>query len=177
MPPDDAPSGHDEAITIPVGYVRRAHGIRGDLLVRGTISDASERFIADGEVRTEAGDVHRIVASRAKGPDFVLHLADIEDRTAAEALVGTRFVTDHDDRRTLGDREWWVEDLVGCTLVTPEGTRIGTVTDVITGPQDRLAIRADDGRTGEVPFVDALVPDVDVASGLITVDLPEGILG
>jgi 16S rRNA processing protein RimM len=176
MPPDDAPSGH-EATTIPVGYVRRAHGIRGDLLVRGTISDASERFIADRELRTEAGDVHRIVASRAKGSDFVIHLADIEDRTVAEALVGTRFVTEPDDRRALGDREWWVEDLVGCTLVSPDGTRIGTVTDVITGPQDRLAIRTDDGRAGEVPFVDALVPDVDVASGLITVDLPEGILG
>ena len=36
--------------------------------------------------------------------------------------------------------------------------------------QDLLEVRLTDGRTGLVPFVEALVPTVDVAAGRVVVD-------
>ena len=42
--------------------------------------------------------------------------------------------------------------------------------------QDRLVVRLPDGRQARVPFVAALVPEVDVEGGRVLADLPPGLL-
>ena len=80
------------------------------------------------------------------------------------------------ERRELPDDEWWPEDLVGCQVVDIVGTEIGVVREVIIATaQDRIVVEDLDGNLGEVPFVDALVPTVDIANDRIVVDLPEGL--
>lgn len=163
---------------IPVGYVRRAHGIRGDVVVRGLVSDAAERLVKGVELRTAPPDStpFRIAAHRQHQGDVVVHLEGIEDRTTAEGLVGTQFVIGVEERRTLDEDEWWAEDLEGCRVVDTEGVVLGTVVDVITGSaQDRLAVHTVDGRSGEIPFVEPLVLEVDADRRAIVVDLPEGL--
>lgn len=104
-------------------------------------------------------------------------LEGISTRNDAEALVGTQFVIPLADRRRLDDGEWWIEDLVGCVVVDRDGTTIGSVADVIVGAaQDRLAVTTADGSLGEIPFVDQLVPVVDIPGRRIVVDLPEGLI-
>ena len=164
--------------------MRRAHGIRGDVLVRGLVEDASDRFV-EGATLAIGGDespsdpvrsVTVVNASRHAG-DFIVKLAGIDTRTDAEDLIGVRFVIEKSARRQLADGEWWAEDLIGCAVVDLAGVRIGTVSDVVTGAsQDRLEVRTETGSTGEIPFVDPLVPVVDVAARTITVDLPDGLL-
>jgi 16S rRNA processing protein RimM len=76
-------------------------------------------------------------------------------------------------------------DLIGLVAVTVAGDRVGTVTDVLHHGQDLLVISAagDAGAgagagTGEtlVPFVRAIVPDVDIAAGRLVLDPPPGLL-
>jgi 16S rRNA processing protein RimM len=169
----------DDHDHIPIGYVRKAHGIRGDVLVRGLVSDAAERFTDEALLVTEEPH-RRTFAVEAVAPhqgDFILSLEGIGTRNDAEALVGTQFVIPLSDRRRLDDAEWWVEDLVGCVVVDRDETTIGTVTDVIVGAaQDRLAVTAANGSFGEIPFVDQLVPVVDIAARRIVVDLPDGLI-
>jgi 16S rRNA processing protein RimM len=169
----------DQGDHIPIGYVRKAHGIRGDVLVRGLVSDAADRFTSVTSLTT--GDpvprVFRVTASTPHSGDHILHLEGIDTRNDAEALIGTQFVVPATERRALDDGEWWAEDLVGCEVVDQDGTRLGTVTEVVTGAaQDRLVVTTDEGVMGEVPFVDPLVPMVDVAERRIVVDLPPGLL-
>ena len=165
--------------TIPVGYVRRAHGIRGDVVVRGLISDALDRLVTGATLigdDQDPGTAFLVTSHRQHRGDAVLHLEGIEDRNAAERLVGTRFVTPASLRRALEPGEWWAEDLIGCVVESASGERIGVVADVITGAaQDRIVVTAEDGTTGEVPFVDALVPSVDTDARRVVVDLPEGL--
>ena len=62
----------------------------------------------------------------------------------------------------MEEGEFWPEDLVGLEARTIEGARLGVVVGVVAGlAQDRLVVD-DDGSTFEVPFVDALVPVVDL---------------
>jgi 16S rRNA processing protein RimM len=165
---------------IPIGYVRKAHGIRGDVLVRGLVSDAAERFtdatiLVTGEPQRRTFAIDAVALHQG---DFIVSLEGIDTRNDAEALVGTQFVIPLSERRRLDDAEWWVEDLVGCVVVDLDGKMIGTVTDVIVGAaQDRLAVTTADGALGEIPFVDQLVPVVDIAARRIVVDLPEGLVG
>lgn len=164
---------------IPIGYVRKAHGIRGDVLVRGLVSDAAERFthaavLVTGEPQRRTFAIEAVAPHRG---DFIVSLEGISTRNDAEALVGTQFVIPLADRRRLDDGEWWIEDLVGCVVVDRDGTTIGSVAGVIVGAaQDRLAVTTADGSLGEIPFVDQLVPVVDISGRRIVVDLPEGLI-
>lgn len=167
--------GHDR---IPAGYVRRAHGIGGDVVVRGMLQDADERFVV-GSVLISDEAVSRsleIEKVRRHQGDFIVSFAGITDRNAADALRGTQFTIDRTERRQLEAGEWWPEDLVGCTVVTREGASVGVITRVITGTaQDRIVVERTDGETAEVPFVESLVPEVDVEQERIVVDLPDGL--
>ncbi len=168
-------SGH----TIPVGYVRRAHGIRGDVLIRGMVADAETRFVEGLSLATNE-DVVRIfeVASvRSHDGDYLVRLHTITTRNHALGLVGVQFVVDKADRRELGEDEWWVEDLVGCAVVSDADESIGRVTKVEVGSaQDRLVCETPDGRRGEIPLVAEIVLDVDLEIRRIVVDLPAGLI-
>jgi len=158
--------------------VRKAHGIRGDVVVRGLVEDAAERFIV-GQDLAPAGhpaDVLRVISQRMNGGDYLLHFEGVGSREAAEALVGTQFVIERSQRRDLDPGEWWVEDLIGCDVVDADGLPIGRVTEVAVGAaQDRLVVETPGGEHAEVPFVEALVPSVDMVGRMITVDLPDGL--
>ena len=168
-----------EQPSIPVGYVRRAHGIRGDVLVRGLAADASDRFVV-GAVLVTNEDQPRtleVVERRDHKGDFMLMLDGIGDRTAAEALVGTQFVINAADRRTLDQDEWWIEDIVGCAAVDTNGVRIGEVSDVVVGAsQDRLVVTMDAGGRAEIPLVDELVPEVDTTNRRVSIVLIDGLV-
>jgi 16S rRNA processing protein RimM len=163
---------------IPVGYVRRAHGIRGDVVVRGLVEDVQERFVpgASFDTNEDPSGLLTIRSVDAAGTDFRIRFTGVDDRNAAEALKGVQLVMDVADRRELGSEEWWPEDLVGCRAVDTTGAPVGDVVEVIlAGAQDRLVVVRADGCRAEVPFVDALVPGVDLDGRVITVDLPDGL--
>jgi len=74
-------------------------------------------------------------------------------------------------------------DLIGLAAVTVAGERVGTVTDVLHHGQDLLVITSGPGGVagggGEetlVPFVRAIVPEVDLAAGRLVLDPPPGLL-
>jgi len=170
-------SGQD---TIPVGYVRRAHGIRGDVVVRGLLEDAHDRLVptASFETNEEPSRLLTIMSIDPIGTDLRVHFAGIEDRTAAETLKGVQLVMDAAKRRELAAGEWWPAELVGCSAVDMSGSPVGEVVEVIiAGVQDRLVVVRPDGARAEVPFVEALVPQVDLDGRVITVDLPDGLFG
>ena len=163
---------------IPVGYVRKAHGIRGDVVVRGLLEDAHERLVDGASFETNESP-HRVLTVQSVAPsgtDLRIHFAGIEDRSEAEELKGVQLVIDVADRRMLGADEWWPEDLVGCSAIDTSGTPVGEVVEVILGgTQDRLVIVRPDGERAEVPFVHALVPQVDTEARIVTLELPDGL--
>jgi len=172
-------SDHAHIDHIPIGYVRKAHGVRGDVVVRGLVDDVADRISKDATLTTgeQPNRSLRITSVRMTGSDYLLHLSDIDTRNDAEALIGIQFVVNKSERRELEGDEWWVEDLVGCVVHNADGHNVGTVTDVISGAaQDRLVVKTPDGKHGEIPLVAQLVPDIDIAGHRITVDLPEGLI-
>jgi 16S rRNA processing protein RimM len=159
-------------LTVVVGVLGKAHALKGEVeLLTG--SDEPDQLVGRS-FETPAGDL-TVAGVRRQGAKLVIRFAEVADRTAAEGLRGIELRIPEDERRHLDDGEWWPDDLVGLSVVSVDGESIGTVADVVTGgPQDRLVVDAPDGRF-EVPFVEALVPEVSVADGRVVVDLPEGL--
>ena len=67
-------------------------------------------------------------------------------------------------------------ELVGLSVRTTAGQAVGVVTDVLHYGQDLLVVRGQEHEELLVPFVKAIVPEVDVAAGLLVVDPPPGLL-
>lgn len=162
---------------ISIGYVRRAHGLTGDVLVR-SLSDDPERFVPGASFLTDEDPPRRVEveAVRTHREGLLLALRGITDRTAAEGLRGVTFTISASERRQLDDDEYWPDDLIGLQAVDAAGGRLGRVSNVVTGvAQDRLVVTTPDGRDVEVPFVAAIVTAVDVTDGVARLDPPLGL--
>ena len=163
---------------IPVGYVRRAHGIKGSVVVR-PLTDAPKLRYHAGALLTMDGDPSRVLTVATVGPHndgLLVSFVGVTDRDAADALRGVSLQIRQSDRRSLDEGEFWSEDLVGLTAMTSEGRALGTVTDVVAGAaQDRIVIDPGGGGLVEVPFVDALVGDVLLDEGRVVIDPPQGL--
>jgi 16S rRNA processing protein RimM len=108
---------------------------------------------------------------------WLLGFEEIPDRTGAESLRGTRLLAPEEDEAPDEGDGWYEEDLAGLEARDPEGTVLGAVVGLDLGVgQDRLVIELTDGVRTLVPFVEAIVPTVDVEGGHVVVDAPAGLL-
>jgi 16S rRNA processing protein RimM len=108
---------------------------------------------------------------------MIIAFAEIADRTAAEDLRGTWLVLDSAELDPTGDPdEFHDHELIGLAAVRAGGERLGVVADVRHHGQDLLVITRDRGEELLVPFVAAIVPEVDVAAGRLVIDPPPGLL-
>jgi 16S rRNA processing protein RimM len=166
--------------TVVVGRIGRAHGIKGEVSVEPR-TDEPERRFAVGSVliaRAPGGAVRpgglTVAGSRWHQGRLLLRLEEITDRTAAEAARGTLLEVPLDPTESPADpEEFYDHQLVGLRVEDEAGRARGTVRAVVHGPgQDLLSVDVD-GREALVPFVAALVPEVDVTGGrLVVADRP-----
>ncbi len=157
---------------IGIGRIGRPHGLRGEVTVVPE-SDAAERFLPGSTLTTDTGRDLVVSASRPyRDRGLVVAFEGVADRTAAEALRGMILTIAAGERRALDEDEFWIDDLVGLRVLDPSGRPVGTVVDVVLGPQDRLVVDVETGEV-EVPFVHDLVGDP--GDGTITIDLPVGL--
>jgi 16S rRNA processing protein RimM len=160
---------------ILLGHISAAHGIRGEVLIR-SYAAAPEDIARYGALSDEAGQrTFNITVRRVTEKGVIVRIEGVRDRTAAEALKGTRLYVDRDRLPATGANEFYQADLVGLAAVSPAGDVIGEVVGVENyGAGDLLEIRlAGRDETELVPFTDAFVPKVDVAAGRLTVVMPE----
>ncbi len=167
-----------------VARVGRAHGIRGEVTVQ-LHTDAPDRRFTPGAVLHVVAPAPGLPARltvqghRNHNGTTLLTFTEITDRTAAEALRGVRLEAEVD----VGVADpaepdaWYDHELVGLAVLDRDGARLGTVSAVEHLPaQDLLEVRRPDGSLRLVPFVSAIVPEVDVPGGRVVVDAPPGLL-
>lgn len=163
---------------VVVGRVGRPHGIRGGVSVRPTTDNPEDRFAVGAVLDTDpasAGPL-TVTAARSNGTAWVLSFAQIADRDAAETIRGVLLTVPIDALPPTEDpEEFYDHQLVGLAVVTRDGSPLGTVEEVLHPPAAPvLSVRRPDGSTELVPFVSAIVPEVDLAAGRLVVTPPDG---
>jgi 16S rRNA processing protein RimM len=167
-----------EQIDVVVGRIGKPHGIRGEVTIDVRTDEPDRRF-ADGAVldarppRGSASALRALTVERSRWhkQTLLIRFAEIGDRNAAEAARGIVLHASLAADETPEDpEEFYDHQLVGLAAYDIEGRHLGELTAVAHGAaQDLLTIRTPDGRDALVPFVSALVPEVDLAAGRIVV--------
>ena len=166
---------------VVVGRIGKPHGIHGAVTVLPMTDVPDVRFAAGTAIPAldELGHERTLVVERAAwhGARLVMTFLGVADRSGAEALRGLRLEVDRAADEPTGDvDEFYDTALIGCRVVLTDGAPVGEVTAVVHLPgQDLLDIR-DGERTMLVPFVEAIVPQVDIRERRIVIDPPPGLL-
>ena len=165
------------SVQLVAGRVARVHGLRGDVLVEVRTDDPDERFAVGAVLRTEPTERGplTVAAKRWHSGRLLLRFAEAPDRSAAELLPGVRLVVDV--ASSGHENEYYDHELEELTAVDVNGGEIGTVAEVLhnTG-QEVLVIRCAGRADVLVPFVAAIVTQVDLVAGRLVIDAPAGLL-
>jgi 16S rRNA processing protein RimM len=170
--------GEGKVDALPFARVGRPHGVRGELTLR-LFNVADDAFDADqlplkvwlvrGEERREL----TLVAVRPANEVLLVRLEGIDTREQAAALTNAEIWVSREVLPKLDDDEFYIEDLVGCTVVDTEGRERGTVRSTFwNGAQDVLQL---EGAEGEllVPAVPEFLLEVDLEARRLVVDMHE----
>ncbi|MFP1719376.1 MULTISPECIES: ribosome maturation factor RimM [Gardnerella] len=170
--------------------IGKAQGLKGEVTVQVFTDEPYERF-EPGNVLCTADGEREFVIERARTfkNRWILLFEESQNRNDAEALNGLELYAPAEDSQELAaENAWYIKDLVGLQARLCEENQlglpactIGKVVDVLDGAQSLLKIRLnnpvdDDNKTALVPFVEALVPEVDVDEGYLTIDPPGGLI-
>jgi 16S rRNA processing protein RimM len=187
--PDSTPSPPDYAAVAPeamvqVGFVFRPHGMEGELKVNPEFTDDPARFEELDTVYL--GQSPRAVVRHAvrsvryqqtkRGVTVILGLADVDSRTAAEAVMKQNVYAD-EEALALGEDEVFIHDLVGLAVVTEAGEALGTVANYVEMPaQDVFVVTRPDGGEAMIPAVDDFIVSVDLEADRLVVRPIDGLL-
>jgi 16S rRNA processing protein RimM len=175
--------------TAVVGRVRRAHGLKGELVVL-PITDAPDAIFApgarvfagtpDGEL---ASDPHtgmpRALTVKATRPfkDGLLVFFDgIADRTEAERWNGRTFLVPAGELAPPEEGALFLHELPGMRAVDAAGAPLGEVRGWYELPQGIMLELLTSRGLRDVPFNEAFVRHLDRNARTMTLDVPEGLL-
>jgi len=170
---------------VVVGRLGRPHGLNGELTVELRTDDPEGRFGDGALLHREGGAPVVVASSRWHNGVLLLTVDGVSDRAGAEALRDTLLHVDPAlDPPLPGEDDFYDHQLLGLRAELADGTLLGAVTEVLHPPgTDLLAVRrAADGPGGAageellLPFVRAVVPQVDVPGGRVVVTPPAGLL-
>ena len=167
-----------EQVEVTVGRFGRAVGIRGEIAVELRTDEPARRFRPGVSLRL--GDTGRSVEIdqvRWNRGRLAVTLVGYPDRTAVEALTGLLLhALVPSDERPSEPEEYFDRQLVGLAVLSHDGTRVGTVTEVAHLPAQDVLVCDVAGEERMVPFVQALVPVVDVDAGNVRLADVAGLL-
>ena len=174
---------------VQVARIGKPHGIRGEVTVQLFTDEPEERFAAGAELGVEPATplaprgVLTVSGSRWNKSILVVRFAELTSRNDAEALRDHRLSVESED--TEAEEGFYEHELVGLEVYAVEdpeqtelGEPVGRVTALQTGAaQDLLHLELADGAPALVPFVEEIVPEVDLGEGRVVICPPPGLLG
>lgn len=161
-----------------IGRVVKSHGIRGEVVVELTTDEPEIRFALGEVLHGKQGKKEHeltIQSTRMHQGRMLIKFEEIPDRTQADSLRGTKFWAaplENDE----GEEGFYDHELEGLKIIH-NGEEVGVVTGVMHGPAGEiLEVLLNDKKEALIPFVHAIVPEVDLDAGTATITPPEGLL-
>lgn len=114
--------------------------------------------------------------SRLHSGKLLVTFTDIKDRTDAEKYYDTSLCVEQNEPVVLDEDEFFIYDLIDCSIFSLAGDRLGKVIAIDYGKQQsRLVVKCDNGNKRYIPFVASIVPEVDIKNKKVVVVTETGL--
>jgi 16S rRNA processing protein RimM len=170
-----------------IGVIVSVHGLKGEVRVKPITDDPSRFGLLDVvEIffdNKPSSESYPLKSARPHKTLMVLKLEGVDDRNAAEKLVGGIIKVPRSRALPLGENEYYQKDLLEMTVVTDTGEKLGHLVQVIeTGANDVYVVRPLSDVQANTQAKDILIPaikecilDVSLEEAKMTVHLMEGL--
>ena len=153
---------------ITIGRVGAPQGIHGELRVIPLTDFPEEKEIMVGD------ELLHVESVRYHKQFVLMKFREYAVREDARALTGRLLTVAREDAAPLGPGEFYTFDIIGLHVFDMEGAELGVVENVLrTGSNDVYQARGKDGKELLIPALKAVVKEIDVKGGRMTVELPE----
>lgn len=156
-----------------LGVITGAQGLRGEVKIKCFTAHA-EDIAAYGPLHDAGGKPFALKVTRVSDGMAICAIKGVQTREAAEALKGTELFIPRSALPKPEKGEYYIHDLIGLPISTPDGTLIGTVRAIHDfGGGNIVEIGFADGDTQLLPFNGETIRSIDIAAGKIVMELPE----
>jgi len=166
---------------VRVARIGKPHGIRGEVTVQVLTDSPGDRFVLGAEFDVEPpshGNLPvralTVRSARWNKDILVLGFEEVSDRNRAEELRGAMLFLNTEEDDDNDDEGWYEHELVGLE-VRVDGKAVGTVAALQLMPAQDLLVVDTPGGEVLVPFVEEIVPEVDVEGRFVVVVPPPGL--
>ncbi len=160
-----------------IGAIAGAFGVKGEVRLK-SFTAQPEDIAAYGALQSEDGTQRFDVTltGQTKGA-LVGRLSGVPTKEVADRMRGLRLYVDRAKLPEPDDDEYYHADLIGLAVFDTGGAELGRVKAVHNhGASDLLEIDPSDGGASVLlPFTLEAVPTVDLGTGRIVADPPEGV--
>lgn len=163
-----------------VGKVIKPHGVRGEVLVKSFTDLPEIRFQPNEKFSTTLSHlptVTLIQARRVTTDKYVCSFEEITNRNQAEQWGKFSLLINREKSKSKATEKdnFFVNDLIGLQVINTERELLGTVEEIVASPAHDIITVVKGHKKFPIPFVKALVLEVDLVAGKILVDLPAGL--
>ena len=166
--------GESSAAVVEIGRIVKAHGLSGEVGVK--LHWGQSELVFDLAEAIIGGKPRVIESVRPTAKGVLVKLEGVDDRTAAEALVGQTVLVPRDLLPEPEPGEYYLSDLIGARVISPAG-EVGEIVEVRVHPSvDTAVVRDADGRTRELPLVEAWLDEVDLEARLVRISSEDALV-
>lgn len=162
-----------------VGTIVGTFGNKGDVKAVPLINPA-DYLLELSSIFVESSDSKKqefkVLRSKKHKNVYLFTLEGINDMNVAESLAGLSIYVPSIEFKELQENEYYYHDLEGLTVYNEYGGLIGKIDHILKSGNDILVIKDENGKEIMVPFVDELVPEVNLKEKTITVNAIEGLI-
>ncbi|WP_217547453.1 ribosome maturation factor RimM [Streptomyces sp. GbtcB6] len=163
-----------------VARIGRAHGIKGEVTVEVRTDEPELRLAPGAVLATDPASTGplTIETGRVHSGRLLLRFEGVKDRTGAENLRNTLLIAEIDpEELPEGEDEYYDHQLIDLDVVTEDGTEVGRITEISHLPsQDLFIVERPDGSEVMIPFVEAIVTEIDLEEQKAVIAPPPGLI-
>ena len=160
----------EKSAFIEAGRIVNTHGVAGEVKIEVWL-DSPQFLRRCGRVFLD-GTERKILSGKVQKHFLIAKLEGVEDVNAAMALKG-RGVSIARADAPLPRGAYFIQDILGASVVDEQGNEIGKLTDVLERPASNIYVVQ--GETEHlIPAVPEFILSTDAEKGVITVHLIEG---
>ncbi|WNS77152.1 ribosome maturation factor RimM [Bacillus sp. DTU_2020_1000418_1_SI_GHA_SEK_038] len=165
-----------------VGKVVNTHGIRGEVRIISKTDFAEERYKSGNRLflfmPQSKSPLELTVKSHRTHKNFDLVIFDGYDNiNQVENMKGGILKVPESQLGVLDEDEFYYHEIIGCIVTTVDGEEIGKISEILSpGANDVWVIKGEGGKEILIPYIEAVVKEVNVKEKMVIIDPIEGLL-